>query len=67
MCNFSPPQTDAPLRFGELQELKEKIDQIIANECFLCNSIMIDSVDEPFVDPEKVAMNNTWKVATSTF
>jgi len=55
---------DTPLIFGELQDLKEKIDQIIANECFLCNNIMIDSIDVPFVDPEtSVAANNTWKVA----
>lgn len=45
-------------------QLKDAIDGIIATQCSLCNTIMIDSLDEPFVNIQDVASNDTWKVPT---
>eukprot|EP01126_Amoeba_proteus_P054890 TRINITY_DN6774_c1_g1_i1.p1 TRINITY_DN6774_c1_g1~~TRINITY_DN6774_c1_g1_i1.p1 ORF type:complete len:516 (-),score=121.32 TRINITY_DN6774_c1_g1_i1:353-1732(-) len=55
-------EKERPLVFDEEQDIKEHIDQLIANECILCNQTMIDSIDVPFVDPLHTSSNNTWKL-----
>jgi len=50
------------LSMGQEQDIKDQIDNLVAYECILCNQIMIDSLDTPFVDPKNVDINDTWKV-----
>lgn len=56
----SRPPIDKQLQ----SQLRDQLDALIANECPLCNSLMVKLIEKPFVDPENAASNDTWKIPT---
>lgn len=38
-------------REKELSRLQTQLDEIVAGECVLCGNMMVNSIDEPFFDP----------------
>jgi vacuolar protein sorting-associated protein 18 len=46
----------------EMEKLKTALDDIIASECLLCGSIMINSIDQPFYNPSDSLLADSWKI-----
>jgi len=47
---------------AEVEQWKTELDDIVASECYLCGSIMINSIDTPFFDPEDANLYESWKI-----
>jgi len=46
----------------ETEKLKTALDDIIASECLLCGSIMINTIDLPFYNPSDNLLADSWKI-----
>eukprot|EP00928_Gymnodinium_smaydae_P053980 TRINITY_DN37833_c0_g1_i1.p1 TRINITY_DN37833_c0_g1~~TRINITY_DN37833_c0_g1_i1.p1 ORF type:complete len:1102 (-),score=277.50 TRINITY_DN37833_c0_g1_i1:4-3309(-) len=47
---------------GEMEQIEDGLDDILAEDCPLCGKLMIQAITRPFVDPHEAAEVESWAI-----